>query len=131
MFLLIKDNIDSVETLLKLMRRLKMPMDRVEYVCREINDSVTKNWSKIAALEYPIVPGKIGLSRRELNRKMLEYILKLQTWNLLNAWRTTFGSDAQSDELIRIFKLMNSNQFENELYIKLQSLKLSSNLLRV
>ena len=131
MFMLVKDNIDSLETLLKLMRRLKMPMDKVDYVCREIKDSVTKNWSKIAIIEYPPQPGKLGLSRRELRIKMEEYILKLQSWNLLNAWRSTYGADAQSDELIRIFKLMNSNQFENLLYQKLLTLKLSSNMLRV
>ena len=131
MFMLVKDNIDSEETLLKLMRRLKMPMDKVEYVCREIRDSVTKNWTKIALIEYPQEPGKLRLSRRELRIKMEQYVLKLQSWNLLNAWRNTFGPDAQSDELIRIFKLMNSNQFENLLYQKLLTLKLSSNMLRV
>ena len=131
MFMLVKDNIDSLETLLKLMRRLKMPMDKVDYVCREIKDSVTKNWNKIALIEYPPEPGKLSLSRRELRIKMEQYILKLQSWNLLNAWRNTFGADAQSDELIRIFKLMNSNQYENLLYQKLLTLKLSSNMLRV
>jgi hypothetical protein len=131
MFVLIKDNIDSIETLHKLMRRLKMPMERVEYVCKEIGDSVAKNWPKIAAVEYPILPGKLRLTRRELKVKMAEYTLKLQTWNLLNAWRNTYGTEAQSDEIIRIFKLMNSNQFEGELYKKLVSFKLSSNMFRV
>ena len=131
MFVLIKDNIDSIETLYKLMRRLKMPMERVDYVCKEISDSVTKNWKKIAAVEYPIEPGKLRLSRRELKVKMKEYILKLQAWNLLNAWRNTFGTEAQSDEIVRILKLMNSNQFENELYQKLVAFKLSSNMFRV
>ncbi len=131
MFVLIKDNIESVETLYKLMRRLKMPMERVEYVCKEIGDSVAKNWPKIAAVEYPIVPGQLRLTQRELKVKMTEYTLKLQTWNLLSAWRNTFGTEAQSDEIIRIFKLMNSNQFEAELYRKLVSFKLSSNMFRV
>lgn len=131
MFVLIKDNIDSIETLNKLMRRLKMPMERVEFVCKEISDSVTKNWHKIAEVEYPAEPGKLRPSRREMKTKMKEYILKLQTWNLLNAWRNTFGTEAQSDEIIRIFKLMNSNQFEDQLYKKLVSFKLSSGMLRV
>ena len=131
MFLIIKDNIDSTETLLKLMRRLKMPMDKVEYVCKEISDNVAKNWEKIALIEYPPEPGKLRLSRKELKKKMYIYILKLQTWNLLNAWRNTFGPDAQSEELIRIFKLMNSNKFENELYEKLVTLKFTSNMLKV
>jgi hypothetical protein len=71
MFLIIKDNIDSTETLLKLMRRLKMPMDKVEYVCKEISDNVAKNWEKIALIEYPPEPGKLRLSRKELKKKML------------------------------------------------------------
>jgi hypothetical protein len=131
MFVLIKDNIDSIDTLYKLMRRLRMPMERVDYVCREISDSVAKNWPKIAAAEYPIVPGQLRLTRRELKVKMAEYTLRLQTWNLLNAWRNTRGTDAQSDEIVRIFKLMNSNQFENEIYKKLVSFKLSANMFRV
>jgi hypothetical protein len=133
MFLIIKDNIDSIETLLKLMRRLKMRMDRCEYVCKEISDSVMKNWSKISMLEYPIEPGKIRPNRNEMKKRMHEYILKLQAWNLLNAWRNnnTHGGEAQSDELIRILKLMNSNQFENELCEKLSAFKLSANMFRV
>ena len=59
------------------------------------------------------------------------YILKLQTWNLLNAWRNTHGVEAQSDELLRIFKLMNSNRNENEIYNNLVTLKLTSNILRI
>ena len=131
MFMIVKDNVDSLETLLKIMRRLKMPMDRVQYVCKEIQDSVAKNWSKIALVEYPPEPGKLRPTKRELHRKMNEYILKLQAWNLLNAWRSTYGSDAQSDELIRILKIMNSNNLENDLYEKLVSAKLSSNMFRV
>jgi hypothetical protein len=45
MFDAIKDAIDSQETLFKLMRRLKMPMDKVEIVCKEIADDIKKNWS--------------------------------------------------------------------------------------
>ena len=131
MFLIIKDNIDSLETLMKLLRRLKMPMDRCEYVCTEITNSVSKNWSKIAAVEYPPEPGTLGLSRKELSKKMQQYILKLQAWNLLNAWRNIYGADAHTDELIRILKLMNSNNFENDLFEKIYKLKYKSNSFRV
>ncbi|CAF0737164.1 unnamed protein product [Brachionus calyciflorus] len=131
MFMIIKDNIDSLETLLKLMRRLKMPMDRVQYVCKEINDSVAKNWSKIEQIEFKPEPGKFRLSRKELNKKMRQYILRLQAWNLLNVWRSTYGTDAQSEELVRIFKLMSSNQYEMEIYEKLNMFKLSSSMIRI
>ena len=131
MFMIIKDNIDSLETLLKLMRRLKMPMDRVQYVCKEIKDSVMKNWSKIEQIEFKPEPGKFRPSRKELNKKMRQYILRLQAWNLLNAWRNTYGTDAQSEELVRIFKLMSSNQYEFEIYEKLNTFKLSSNMIRI
>ncbi len=131
MFLVIKDTIDSKETLLKILRRLKMPMDKVDYVCKEIQNNVTKNWTKIAEIEYPKQPGKLSLSRRELNKKMREYILKLQAWNLLNAWRNTFGPDAPSDELVRILRLMNSNDCENLLYEKVFRLKFASSMFRV
>jgi hypothetical protein len=131
MFLVVKDNINSIETLMKLMRRLKMPMDRVNYVCKEIQISVSKNWKQISAIEFPPEPGKLSLSQKELRIKMNQYILRLQTWNLLNAWRNMNGIEAQSDELIRIFKLMNSNEYEDEIYNKLVTLKLTSNLLRV
>lgn len=131
MFLIIKDNIDSLETLLKLMRRLKMPMDRVQFVCQEISDSVMKNWTKIEQIEFKPEPGKFRLSRKELNRKMHQYILRLQTWNLLNAWRNTYGTDAQSEELVRIFKIMSSNQYEMDIYEKLNRFKLTSSMIRI
>ena len=131
MFVVIKDNIDSLDTLLKLMRRLRMPMDKVQSACKEIGESVSKNWPKIVAAEYAPEPGKLSLSRKELNKRMHQHTLKIQTWNMLNSWRNTFGTDAQSDELLRIFKLMNSNQFENALYEKLLALKYSSNLFKV
>lgn len=131
MFLIIKDNIDSLETLLKLMRRLKMPMDRVQFVCKEISDSVMKNWSKIEQIEFKPEPGQFRLSRKELNRKMHQYILRLQAWNLLNAWRNTYGTDAQSEELVRIFKIMSSNQYEMEIYEKLNRFKLTSSMIRI
>lgn len=108
-----------------------MPMDRVEYVCKEIKNSVTENWPKIASIQYPPEVGKLSLSRKELLVKMNEYILRLQTWNLLNAWRNTHGSEAQSDELIRIFKLMNSNQNENDIYQKLITFKLTTSRFKV
>jgi hypothetical protein len=131
MFLMLKDNINSTETLMKMMRRLKMPMDRVNYVCKEIHISVSRNWQQISSIEFPPEPGKLSHSQKELKRKMNQYILSLQTWNLLNAWRNMNGIEAQSDELIRIFKLMNSNDYENEIYHKLVSLKLTSNVFRV
>lgn len=131
MFILIKDHIDSLETILKLMRRLKMPMDRVEYVCKEIEINVREMWPKISARLYPIEPGKLRPSRRELNRFMHDYILKMQTWNLLCTWRAHFGADANSDEIVRVFKLMNSNQFENEIYERLVAFKLTSSRLRI
>lgn len=131
MFLIIKDNIDSLETLLKLLRRLRMPMDKVQLACKEIADNIKKNWTKIAAKEFAPEPGKMSLTRKELSKKMNEYILKSQTWNLLNYWRNTYTVDAQSDELMRILRLMNSNQYENDLYEKLLTLKCNSNLLRI
>lgn len=126
MFMLIKDHVDSLETMIKLMRRLKMPMDRVEFVCKEIDQSVRETWPKIAARLYPFEAGKLRPSRRELNRRMLDYILRMQTWSLLCAWRAHFGAEAQSDELLRVFKLMNSNNFENEIYEKLVAFKINS-----
>jgi hypothetical protein len=131
MFLLVKDNIDSLTTLMKLMRRLKMPMDRCEYVCTEIQNSVAKNWTKIASVEYPPEPGKLSMSKKESNKLMQQYILRLQAWNMMNAWRNTFGADARSDELLRILKLMNSNNYENDLYEKLYKLKYKANALRL
>jgi hypothetical protein len=131
MFLLIKDNIDSLQTLMKILRRLKMPMDRCDYVCTEIRESVAKNWTKISLIEYPPEPGKLSMTRKESLRKMNQYILKLQAWNMLNAWRNTNGSEAHSDELLRILKLMNSNNYENDLYEKLYKLKFKSNAFRV
>ena len=131
MFMVVKDSIDSIETLFKIMRRLKMPMPKVEYVCKEIQASVLKNWPKIVALEYPAVPGKLSLSRKELTKRMHHYTLKLQTWNMLNAWRNSFGPEAPSDELLRILKLMNSNERENVIYEKLLKLKCTSNMFRV
>lgn len=131
MFLVIKDCIDSKETLLKIMRRLRMPMDKVEYVCKEIHNNVTKNWPKIAEQEYPPVPGKLSLTRRELAKRMHQYILGLQAWNLMNAWRNTFGPDAPSDELIRILRLMNSNEREDRLYQKVFKLKCTANMFKV
>lgn len=108
-----------------------MPMDKVEYVCKEIHNSVAKNWTKIAEQEYPPVPGKLSLTKRELVKRMYQYILKLQAWNLMNAWRNTFGPDAPSDELIRILKLMNSNEREDRLYQKVFKLKCTANMFRV
>jgi hypothetical protein len=131
MFLIIKDNIDSLETLLKLMRRLKMPKDKVELVCKEIVDNVNKNWNQLVIVEYPFIPGQLRPNKRELLRKKHEYILKLQAWNLLNMWRNMNGENAQSDELLRIFKLMNSSNLENNLLEKLISSKNTSNMLRV
>lgn len=131
MFALIKDHIDSLDTILKLMRRLRMPMDRVEYVCKEIEQSVRETWPKIAARLYPIEPGKLRPNKRELNRRMQEYTLRMQTWSLLCAWRAHFGSDAQSDELLRVFKLMNSNNFENDIYEKLVAFKINSSRFKV
>lgn len=132
MFMAIKDNIESKETLLKILRRLKMPMDKVDYVCKEIQNNVTKNWKKIADIEFPLIPGKLSPSRKEMLKLMQKYILKLQAWNLLNAWRNTFGPDAPSDELVRILKLMNSTDNENLLYEKIFKLKYSTcNMFRV
>jgi hypothetical protein len=128
---MVKDNIDSIETLMKLMRRLKMPMDRVDFVCKEIEISVSKNWKQISAIEFSPQPGKLSLSQKALLKKMNQYILRLQTWNLLNAWRNMNGIEAQSDELIRVFKLMSSNECESEIYNKLLTLKLTSNVLRL
>ena len=113
------------------MRRLKMPMDKVEFVCKEIHASVVKNWSKIAAQEYPPVPGQLSASKKELAKRMHHYILKLQAWNLMNAWRNTFGPDAPSDELVRILKLMNSNDREDKLYQKVFQLKYTANMFKV
>ena len=131
MFLIIKDTIDSKETLLKILRRLKMPMDKVDYVCKEIANNVTKNWSKIVETEYPVIRGQLSPSRKELTKRMHQYILKLQAWNLMNAWRNTFGPDAPSDELVRILKLMNSNDREDRLYQKVFKLKCSSNMFKL
>ena len=68
---------------------------------------------------------------QKLNKKMRQYILRLQAWNLLNVWRSTYGTDAQSEELVRIFKLMSSNQYEMEIYEKLNMFKLSSSMIRI
>ena len=131
MFTIIKDNIDSQDTLFKIMRRLKMPMDRVEYVCKDILINVSKNWTKISMTEFPPEPGKLRPSRKDLTKLMNQYALKLQTWNLLNAWRNVNTAEGLSDELLRIIKLMNSNDYENLIYDKLNNLKLRSNMLRI
>jgi hypothetical protein len=125
MFVIIKDEIDSQETLFKLMRRLKMPMDKVELVCKEIDDYIKANWKQNAD------KNKLRMKKADIHKFIKEQTLKTQTWKLLNIWRQVYGTDAHSDELIRIFRLMNSNQYEDALLSKLHSLKYVSSVLKI
>lgn len=127
MFATIKDEIDSQDTLFKLMRRLKMPMDKVEIVCNEIAESVKLNWAKRAEKDKSIA----RLRKKDLIKAQREFTLKIQTWKLLNIWRQLYGVEAQSDELLRVIKLMNSNEHEEALLNKLEVLKYTSNALKI
>jgi hypothetical protein len=102
-----------------------MPMDKVELVCKEIEDYIKVNWKHNADKT------KLRMKKADINKFIKEQTLKTQTWKLLNIWRQVYGTDAHSDELIRIFRLMNSNQYEDALLSKLHSLKYVSSVLKI
>jgi hypothetical protein len=125
MFDAIKDAIDSQETLFKLMRRLKMPMDKVEIVCKEIADDIKKNWSN--RLDQSL----LKIKKKDLPKLQREYTLRIQTWKLLNIWRQLYGIEAHSDELYRVINLMNSNESEEALLNKIKTLKFYSSAIKI
>ncbi len=125
MFDTIKDAIDSQQTLFKLMRRLKMPMDKVEIVCNEIGEDIKENWSK------RLDKSELRIKRKDLPSIQRQYILKIQTWKLLNIWRQLYGIDAHTDELYRVLNLMNSNENEEALLNKVKMLKFYSSALKI
>ena len=125
MFDIIKDTIESQETLLKLMRRLKMPMDKVEIVCKEISENVLKNWSN------RLDKSQLRIKKKELPKIQRAYILRIQTWKLLNIWRQLYGIEAHTDELYRVLNLMNSNESEEALLTKVKTLKYYSSAIKI
>lgn len=125
MFNIIKDEIKSKETLMKLMRRLKMPMDKVELVCKDI-DEIVRNSSQNSKNKK-----KSKQKRAQSTRELNESILKIQTWKLLNIWRHIYGTDASTDELLRILKLMCSNEIEENILEKVNHIRNVANVLKI